>query len=225
MVTKHPDTTVHIFSNSGNFMEPDQNSSEKKIVIPLFPLPTTVFYPNTDLPLHIFEPRYRSMVADALDGKRNIGMVLLKPGWEKDYHGTPDIQAIGCVGKIENHAQLPDGKYNILLSGLQRFHILHEIEGKLYRQAQVELLVEINDRDLTNGSFPIKDQIIKNIYKKNLYSGFFVNVNNYAVHRLKAISDILLYEVSTPHLNDVIRLADDKKRKDGRIAKEHTRTK
>ncbi len=173
MVTKHPDTTVHIFSDSGNFMKPDQNSSENKIVIPLFPLPTTVFYPNTDLPLHIFEPRYRSMVADALDGKRNIGMVLLKPGWEKDYHGTPDIQAIGCVGKIENHAQLPDGKYNILLSGLQRFHILHEIEGKLYRQAQVELLVEINDRDLTNGSFPIKDQIIKNLkqYLKNIPDG------------------------------------------------------
>lgn len=72
-----------------------------------------------------------------------------------------------------------------------------------------------------NGKFK-KDQIIKNIYKKNFYSGFFVNINNFAVHRIKAISDILLYEVSTPHLNDVIRLADDKKRKDGRIAKEHT---
>ena len=54
---------------------------------------------------------------------------------------------------------------------------------------------------------------MENIYKKKINSGTFVNVNNYAVHRLKAISDILLYEVSTPHLDDVIRLADDKKKK------------
>tara|TARA_B100000674_G_C37744754_1_gene870625 strand:- start:231 stop:980 length:750 start_codon:yes stop_codon:yes gene_type:complete len=71
-----------------------------------------------------------------------------------------------------------------------------------------------------NGKFK-KSQILKNIYKKKIYSGSFVNVKNYAVHRLKAISDILLYEVSTPHLDDVIRLVDDKKRKDGRISSEH----
>ena len=64
---------------------------------------------------------------------------------------------------------------------------------------------------------------MENIYKKKINSGTFVNVNNYAVHRLKAISDILLYEVSTPHLDDVIRLADDKKRKDGRISTEHSK--
>ena len=166
-------STLHRFSEFGNFMEPNQNSTEKKIIIPLFPLPTTVFYPNTDLPLHIFEPRYRSMVADALDGEKNIGMVLLKPGWEKDYQATPDIQTIGCVGKIERHVQLPEGKYNILLSGLHRFRIINEIEGKLYRQAQVELLKEINDRNLTDGSISIKDHIIKNMkqYLGNIPSG------------------------------------------------------
>jgi len=68
-----------------------------------------------------------------------------------------------------------------------------------------------------------KIHILENIYKKKINSGTFVNVNNYAVHRLKAISDILLYEVSTPHLDDVIRLADDKKRKDGRISTEHSK--
>lgn len=66
-----------------------------------------------------------------------------------------------------------------------------------------------------------KNEIIKNIYKKKISSGNYVNVNNYAVHRLKAISNIILFEVSTPHLDDVIRLADDKKRKDGRIHTEH----
>lgn len=147
--------------DAGIFMEHDKSLTKIKIVIPLFPLPATVFYPNTDLPLHIFEPRYRSMVADALEGEGKIGMVLLKPGWEENYYDTPEIQTIGCVGKIEHHSQLPEGKYNILLAGLHRFRILHEIEGKPYRQAQVELLEEVNDRDLTAESVSAKDQIIK----------------------------------------------------------------
>ena len=154
-------------------MESDKNSPEKNIVIPLFPLPTTVFYPNTSLPLHIFEPRYRSMVADALNGKGEIGMILLKPGWESDYQGTPEIMTIGCLGKIKQHSELPEGKYNILLSGLYRFRILNEIKGKVYRQAQVEFLKEINDKDLTSEPSPIKEQLIKimRLYLKNLPEG------------------------------------------------------
>ena len=154
-------------------MEPDNNPTKKNIVIPLFPLPTTVFYPNTFLPLHIFEPRYRSMVADVLENGGKIGIILLKTGWEKDYHGTPGIMTIGCVGEIEYHSQLPEGKYNILLSGLHRFRILREIEGKLYRQAQVELLEEINNQDLTDDSLPIKKQVIDNMkqYLGNISDG------------------------------------------------------
>ena len=97
-------------------MESDKNSPEKNRIIPLFPLPTTVFYPNTSLPLHIFEPRYRTMVADTLKGEGKIGMILLKPGWESDYQGTPEIMTIGCVGEITRHSELPEGRYNILLS-------------------------------------------------------------------------------------------------------------
>ena len=154
-------------------MRPENSSVKKNMVVPLFPLPTTVFYPNTFLPLHIFEPRYRSMVADALEGGKIIGMVLLKPGWEKDYYGTPKIMTIGCVGKIKRHSQLPEGKYNILLSGLHRFRILQEIAGKLYRQAQVELLEEINDQDLTVGSFAIKEKVISNMkqYLRSISGG------------------------------------------------------
>ena len=154
-------------------MELEKNSPEKNIVIPLFPLPTTVFYPNTSLPLHIFEPRYRSMVADALNGKGEIGMILLKPGWESDYQGTPEIMEIGCLGTIKRHSELPEGKYNILLSGLYRFRILNEIKGKIYRQAQVEFLKEINDKDLTSEPSPIKEQLIRimRLYLKNLPEG------------------------------------------------------
>ena len=154
-------------------MESDKNSPEKNIVIPLFPLPTTVFYPNTSLPLHIFEPRYRSMVADALNGKGEIGMILLKPGWESDYQGTPEIMTVGCLGAIKRHSELLEGKYNILLSGLYRFRILNEIKGKIYRQAQVEFLKEINDKDLTSEPSPIKEQLtrIMRLYLKNLPEG------------------------------------------------------
>ena len=151
-------------------MESDKNSPEKNIVIPLFPLPTTVFYPNTSLRLHIFEPRYRSMVADALNGKGEIGMILLKPGWESDFQGTPEIMTIGCLGKIKHHSELPEGKYNILLSGLCRFRILNEIKGKVYREAQVEFLKEINDKDLTSAPSLIKEKLIRvmRLYLKNL---------------------------------------------------------
>ena len=151
-------------------MESEKKISGENPVIPLFPLPTTVFYPNTSLPLHIFEPRYRNMVEDALNGKGEIGMILLKPGWESDYQGTPEIMTTGCVGKIERHSKLPEGKYNILLSGLYRFRILNEIGGKIYRQAEVEFLKEINDQDLTTKTSPIKEQLIRvmQLYLKNL---------------------------------------------------------
>jgi Lon protease-like protein len=151
-------------------MESEKKFSGENSVIPLFPLPSTVFYPNTSLPLHIFEPRYRNMVEDALNGKGEIGIILLKPGWESDYQGTPEIMATGCVGKIERHSKLPEGKYNILLSGLYRFRILNEIGGKVYRQAEVEFLKEINDQDLTTKTSPIKEQLIRvmKLYLKSL---------------------------------------------------------
>jgi len=154
-------------------MEFDKNPPEKDIVIPLFPLPATVFYPNTSLPLHIFEPRYRNMVEDALNGKGEIGMILLKPGWENDYQGTPEIMTIGCVGKITRHSELPEGKYNILLSGLYRFRILNEIKGKTYRQAEVAILKEINNKDLTSQASPIKERLIRimQLYLKNIPNG------------------------------------------------------
>lgn len=121
------------------------------MTLPVFPLPTTVFYPGTPLPLHIFEPRYRQMTADALAGKRMIGMVLLKPNWEEDYFGKPQVFSVGCVGNIENEIKHSDGKYNFTLSGLRRFRILSEEEGKPYRQAKIELLEEKNEQDVIEG--------------------------------------------------------------------------
>jgi Lon protease-like protein len=106
--------------------------------IPLFPLPETTLFPGVSRPLLIFEPRYRAMIADALKGDRIVGMVRLRPGFEKDYEGRPPIYAVGCAGRIEKYEQLPDGRYVILLQGLTPFRVLSEDQRKPYRMGRVE---------------------------------------------------------------------------------------
>ena len=83
--------------------------------IPIFPLPNVVLFPNVFLPLHIFEARYRAMVADALAGDRIIGMALLQPGYQAEYEGRPAVYSVGCAGVITHSEQLPDGRSNIVL--------------------------------------------------------------------------------------------------------------
>jgi Lon protease-like protein len=110
--------------------------------IPVFPLPNVVLFPNVFLPLHIFEPRYRQMVEDALKGDRIIGMVLLRPGWERDYEGRPAVYPIGCAGVITHAERLPDGRFNIVLRGMEKFRVTAEDGGQIYRVAQVESINE-----------------------------------------------------------------------------------
>ncbi|HET7292861.1 MAG TPA: LON peptidase substrate-binding domain-containing protein [Vicinamibacteria bacterium] len=105
--------------------------------IALFPLPNAVLFPGMPLALHVFEPRYRRMVADAASGSRIIGMVLLKPGFEADYDGRPPIYPTGCAGRMDRCDPLPDGRFNIVLRGLRRFRVLREHDRKPYRIATV----------------------------------------------------------------------------------------
>jgi len=111
-------------------------------LLPLFPLPNVVLFPNVFLPLHIFEPRYRAMTADALASDRVIGMALLRPGWEDDYEGRPAVYAVGCTGVITHVEALPDGRYNLVLRGLDRFRIVGEDHERPYRRAIVEPVPE-----------------------------------------------------------------------------------
>jgi Lon protease-like protein len=111
-------------------------------IIPVFPLPNVVLFPNVFLPLHIFEPRYREMVDDALRGDRVIGMVLLRPGWEGDYEGRPAVYPLGCAGVITHAERLADGRFNIVLRGMEKFTIAAEESGKKYRVARVERVPE-----------------------------------------------------------------------------------
>jgi uncharacterized protein len=111
----------------------------------LFPLPNAVLFPKMALPLHIFEPRYRKMVADAWASHRTIGMMLLKPGWEPEYQGRPPVYEIGCAGRMERCEPLPDGRSNILLRGVSRFRVLQEHAGEPYRLASVEERPDLGD--------------------------------------------------------------------------------
>jgi uncharacterized protein len=113
--------------------------------IPIFPLDDVFVFPNILLPLNIFEPRYREMIADALKGDRVIGMVQLRPGYESNYEGRPAVFAIGCAGVITQFDQLPDGRYTILLRGLVKFRILSEDQSRPYRLARVEPIPEEPD--------------------------------------------------------------------------------
>src|SRR5688572_21685506 len=110
--------------------------------IPVFPLPNVVLFPSVFLPLHIFEPRYRRMVDDALNGDRIVGMVLLRPGWEGNYEGRPPVYPIGCAGVITHAERLPDGRFNIVLRGMEKFRITGEDADRPYRLAHVEAVPE-----------------------------------------------------------------------------------
>src|SRR5262249_46409590 len=103
----------------------------------LFPLPNFVLFPHVRKGLHIFEPRYRQMTEDALASDRLIAMVLLKPGWENDYEGAPEIHSTGCMAHIIHHERLSDGKFNLEIRGLCRLQIEEEVLNlKSYRSAR-----------------------------------------------------------------------------------------
>jgi len=106
-------------------------------VTPLFPLPDVVFFPKTLLPLHVYEPRYRALASEALEQDRIICTALLKPGWESDYYGSPEVYPVGCVGKIVHHQKLPDGRYNITLDGIGKVRIESSVRLTPYRLVRV----------------------------------------------------------------------------------------
>ncbi len=111
-------------------------------MLPLFPLPNVVLFPNVFLPLHIFEDRYQAMVQDALNGDRIIGMVLLWDGGQETFDDVPRVYSVGCSGLITHSARLDDGRYNIVLRGIEKFRIIEENYTLLYRRARVDPIAD-----------------------------------------------------------------------------------
>ena len=102
-------------------------------VLPVFPLTGSLLLPGNLLPLNVFEPRYRNMVTDALEGERHIGMIQpLVPrqdNWVEAAEGSddPELYSIGCVGRIDECEPQPDGRYLVLLRGISRFRVRREL--------------------------------------------------------------------------------------------------
>jgi len=106
----------------------------------LFPLPNLVLFPHVMQPLHVFEPRYRDLLEDALAGDRLVTMTVLSPGWERDYEGRPPVWPIGCLGRVAVSRRLAGGAYNVLLVALRRVRLVRELPPtKRFREAVAEV--------------------------------------------------------------------------------------
>lgn len=129
-------------------------------VIPIFPLPRTVLLPGEVLPLHIFEPRYRSMVRDALASHRVLGIVEAIPDTDTEDVGAASVRPIGCVGFIAQHEELPDGRFLLWLLGLERFRIDEELHlATLYRQVRVTYVPAEESAQRLAGIQPLRQEL------------------------------------------------------------------
>jgi Lon protease-like protein len=119
---------------------------DAEFLLPIFPLPDLVFFPQTRLPLHVFEPRYRQLIADVVARDQRFGITLLQPGWEAGYFGAPPVHLCGTMGRIEQTVPLDDGRYNILVYGETRFRIIDEVSREPYRTVRAVVAPQI-ERD------------------------------------------------------------------------------
>ena len=111
----------------------------------IFPLPGALLFPGMQLPLHLFEPRYRAMISDAMARDRRIGMI--QPRGDDG-----ELYALGCVGKIAEVEALEDGRYNVVLEGVAMFRIVRELDVTTpFRQVEAELLPAVEDDALSLG--------------------------------------------------------------------------
>lgn len=130
-------------------------------LVRLFPLPNLVLFPGVIQGLHIFEPRYRELMKDSLAADGLITISLLKPEWELVANEPPPIHETVCIGKIVTHAETEDGRYNLLLIGVQRARILREIYSERpYRLAQVEIMEDTDGLDSEQQIF-WRDQLLR----------------------------------------------------------------
>jgi Lon protease-like protein len=140
-------------------------------VVRLFPLPNLVLFPGAVAPLHIFEPRYRAMMEEALADDQLIAMAHLLPGWESDYEGRPPVAPVVCVGRIATQVRLPDGRFNLLLAGIQRAAIRRETPPeRAFRVAQVELLEDRYSPEGEAAREAIRDELT-DVLARHLSSG------------------------------------------------------
>ena len=144
--------------------------------IPVFPLSGVIFFPNTNLPLNIFEPRYLALVSDCMKSDKYMGMIQAK-------HNTSDVYSVGCLGKITEHKTTNDGRLLINLVGVTRFQIKSELNNnKLYREFIVDYEKFSEDLKRVNEEIKSFDEVSE-LYKKTKIffkkNGLLLNWNEF----------------------------------------------
>ena len=141
-------------------------------IISVFPLSNFIIFPNTSVPLNIFEPRYIEMIDNSMKTDRIIGMI--QPKKQKD--GIPQLYNVGCAGKITNFNETEDGRYLIVINGISRFKILKEINNnKPYRECEISFDEYIEDTKENYNEIKFTDlelifKNLKTLFKKKGYS-------------------------------------------------------
>jgi Lon protease-like protein len=177
-------------------------------VVRLFPLPDFVLFPHVVAPLHVFEPRYRQMAADALAGDRLLALVLLKPGYEADYEGTPAIFRMACLAQIMEHEKLADGRFNLVVRGVSRVRVEKELPTeKLYRMARSRAFPDAADQfpelrqEICDAALPLlpnQSHVIgqlKALFKSELPLGSLCDVLSFALPLETSLKQTLLEQV------------------------------
>ena len=143
-------------------------------IISVFPLSNFVIFPNTSVPLNIFEPRYIEMIDNSMKADRIIGMI--QPKKQKD--GIPQLYNVGCAGKITNFNETEDGRYLIVINGISRFKILKEINNnKPYRECEISFdeYIEDTKENYNEIKFTDLELIFKNLKTLFKKKGYLIN--------------------------------------------------
>jgi Lon protease-like protein len=161
----------------------------------VFPLPNLVMFPQVMQPLHIFEPRYRSLLEDALADDGLITMATLAPGWEGDYEGRPPLAPVGCLGRIAAHHRQDGGQYNVLLAGLCRVRILGEFPPKKpYREARVEVFTD---------RYPLNADAVRPLLQQRLQDAFLRILPNISQSH-DCLAQLLRNDITLGTLTDLV---------------------
>tara|TARA_B100000767_G_scaffold148839_1_gene140167 strand:- start:2687 stop:3328 length:642 start_codon:yes stop_codon:yes gene_type:complete len=154
------------------------NKQDLPKIIPIFPLSNFIIFPETTVPLNIFEPRYVEMINDSMKKNKLIGLIQPK---KNNTNSIPDLHETGCMGKITSFKDTSDGKYFIELSGLARFKIIKEIKNnKPYRECEIDFKdyqtdLNLPEKELKFSDFELIFKDLKILFEKK---GYIINWNS-----------------------------------------------
>ena len=142
---------------------PDQFSGQARV----FPLPNLVMFPHVIQALHVFEPRYRARVEEAIEGDRLMALGVLSPGWEQNYEGRPPLRSTACLCRIATHQRTKQGTSTVLVLGVRRLRLINELPPKkLFRVVEAELLDDVELEDAQDGDAAALQQELLAAFKR-----------------------------------------------------------